>query len=54
MDIATAGVTSGIFTVDEARATLGLGAMDEGLEVEAQEPEEPTTDPVVDPEMEAE
>ena len=54
MDIATAGVNSGIFTVNEARATLGLGEMEEPEEVEAVEPEEPSTDSSVDPEMEAE
>ena len=54
MDIATAGVNAGIFTVNEARATLGLGEMEEPEEVEAVEPEEPTTDATVDPEMEAE
>lgn len=54
MDIATAGVNAGIFTVNEARATLGLGEMEEPEEVEAVEPEEPTTDASVDPEMEAE
>lgn len=54
MDIATAGVNAGIFTVNEARATLGLGEMEEPEEVEAVEPEEPSTDSSVDPEMEAE
>jgi HK97 family phage portal protein len=53
MDIATAGVNAGIFTVNEARATLGLGEMEEPEEVEAVEPEEPTTDATVDLEMEA-
>ena len=41
MDIATAGVAAGIFTVNEARATLGLGEMEETPAVEAAEPEEP-------------
>jgi HK97 family phage portal protein len=54
MDIATAGVNAGIFSVNEARATLGLGEMEEPEEVEAVEPEEPSTDASVDPEMEAE
>ena len=54
MDIATAGVNAGIFTVNEARATLGLGEMEEPEEVEAVEPEEPAADASVDPEMEAE
>jgi hypothetical protein len=54
MDIATAGVNAGIFTVNEARATLGLGEMEEPEEVEAVEPEKPSTDSSVDPEMEAE
>ena len=54
MDIATAGVNAGIFSVNEARATLGLGEMEEPEEVEAVEPEEPSTDSSVDPEMEAE
>lgn len=54
MDIATAGVNAGIFTVNEARATLGLGEMEEPEEVEAVEPEEPAADSPVDPEMEAE
>ena len=54
MDIATAGVNAGIFTVNEARATLGLGEMEEPEEVEAVEPEEPSTDSSIDPEMEAE
>ena len=40
MDIATAGVGAGIFTVNEARATLGLGEMEEVPAVEAAEPEE--------------
>lgn len=54
MDIATAGVNAGVFTVNEARATLGLGEMEEPEEVEAVEPEEPAADSPVDPEMEAE
>jgi HK97 family phage portal protein len=54
MDIATAGVNAGIFTVNEARATLGLGEMEEPEEVEAVEPEKTSTDSSVDPEMEAE
>jgi hypothetical protein len=54
MDIATAGVNAGIFSVNEARATLGLGEMEEPEEVEAVEPEEPSTDSSIDPEMEAE
>jgi HK97 family phage portal protein len=54
MDIATAGVNAGIFSVNEARATLGLGEMEEPEEVEAVEPEEPAADSPVDPEMEAE
>ena len=54
MDIATAGVNAGIFSVNEARATLGLGEMEEPEDVEAVEPEEPSTDASVDPEMEAE
>ena len=41
MDIATAGVAAGIFTVNEARATLGLGEMEEVPVVEAAEPKEP-------------
>ena len=41
MDIATAGVAAGIFTVNEARATLGLGELEEVPAVEAAEPEEP-------------
>ena len=54
MDIATAGVNAGIFTLNEARATLGLGEMEEPEEVEAVEPEEPAADASIDPEMEAE
>lgn len=41
MDIATAGVAAGIFTVNEARATLGLGELKEVPAVEAAEPKEP-------------
>ena len=56
MDIAVAGVNAGIFTVDEARATLGLGELEEVPAVEAEEPEEPgeTESETPETEMEAE
>lgn len=41
MDIAAAGVGAGIFTINEARATLGLGELEETPVVEAAELEEP-------------
>jgi len=54
MDIATAGVGAGIFTVNEARATLGLGELEEVPAVEAVEPEEPAETETPEAEMEVE
>jgi hypothetical protein len=54
MDIATAGVNAGIFTVNEARATLGLGEMEEPPEAEAKEPDEPVETETPEAELEAE
>ena len=54
MDIATAGVGAGIFTINEARATLGLGELEEVPEAEAVEPEEPAETETPDVEMEPE
>jgi hypothetical protein len=54
MDIATAGVGAGIFTINEARATLGLGELEEVPAAEAVEPEEPAETETPDVEMEAE
>jgi hypothetical protein len=54
MDIATAGVNAGIFTVNEARATLGLGEMEEPPEAEAEEPKEPVEIETPEAELEAE
>ncbi len=54
MDIATAGVGAGIFTINEARATLGLGELEEVPAVEAVEPEEPAETETPEAEMEVE
>jgi HK97 family phage portal protein len=54
MDIATAGVGAGIFTINEARATLGLGELEEVPAVEAVEPEDPAETETPEAEMEAE
>jgi hypothetical protein len=54
MDIATAGVNAGIFTVNEARATLGLGEMEEPPESDSDEPDEPVETETPEAELEAE
>jgi hypothetical protein len=47
-------VGAGIFTINEARATLGLGELEEVPAAEAVEPEEPADTGTPEAEMEAE